>query len=601
MMATTRARSVPPPPSGLRAARSEDFLNATRRETSSALGGYRGQYDPDHMVRKQRQHHMKAVSEANLLDMEARPRSRRRSRSRSRPAEDHHIMDDHDDVDSGELLDHQQNNGFVNHAMDHIMDHRAGRLGGGGKAISQLSVASRAYLQNGGVSYRHEAPMLNNKYFPKDAYGGSNAYLGQTNVSIVPNGGHVTNGQGEYDGFKYPHLQLRNVSFDLRRKGNKFERILDGITMETRGGDLLAIMATKRAEGTALCDIIANNLTRWRTQVRGTIVLNGVSIEPSKLQDRVAYVRTDNNFAPDMSVRQTMLFHAFLREPGSHSRARDTKGRINALIEDLGLAQVRHTRVRDLTVSEKQRLNVACHLLLDADIGVLDQPTHGMDIFDTFFLVEYLRQWAGRGRIVIMTLLPPTYEILTMISKIVLISMGKLMYFGKRREMLPYFAFIEYPCPAYKNPADYYLDLVTLDDLSAEAMVESSQRIDQMAAAYRRRSEPLSDPGPPAILPPKIKRANCVVQIAGLWMRAMMYMFPFNVIHWAKTVLLCGMMSVFIGGIFIGIRFKYFEQKDSEYEQDNINDRLGFHHCIMAVGIWPMLLSMISEAWREKD
>ena len=160
-----------------------------------------------------------------------------------------------------------------------------------------------------------------------------------------------------------------------------------------------------------------------------------------------------------MSVRQTMLFHAFLREPGSHSRARDTQGRINALIEDLGLAQVRHTRVRDLTVSEKQRLNVACHLLLDADIVVLDQPTHGMDIFDTFFLVEYLRQWAGRGRIVIMTLLPPTYEILTMISKIVLISQGKLMYFGKRREMLPYFAFIEYPCPAYKNPADYYRKL----------------------------------------------------------------------------------------------------------------------------------------------
>ena len=30
---------------------------------------------------------------------------------------------------------------------------------------------------------------------------------------------------------------------------------------------------------------------------------------------------------------------------------------------------------------------------------MLDQPTKGMDIFDTFFLVEYLRQWAGRGNI----------------------------------------------------------------------------------------------------------------------------------------------------------------------------------------------------------
>ena len=47
-----------------------------------------------------------------------------------------------------------------------------------------------------------------------------------------------------------------------------------------------------------------------------------------------------------------------------------------------------------------------------------------MDIFDTFFLVEYLRQWAGRGRIVIMTLQPPTYEILTMISKVLLLSTG---------------------------------------------------------------------------------------------------------------------------------------------------------------------------------
>ena len=48
------------------------------------------------------------------------------------------------------------------------------------------------------------------------------------------------------------------------------------------------------------------------------------------------------------------------------------------MIEDLGLAQVQHDRVGKLTASEKQRLNVACHLLLDADIVVLDEPTRGM-------------------------------------------------------------------------------------------------------------------------------------------------------------------------------------------------------------------------------
>ena len=98
-------------------------------------------------------------------------------------------------------------------------------------------------------------------------------------------------------------------------------------------------------EGTALCDIlsgVAASSWNYGTKIRGELVVNGVqmSAASSRLRDRVAYVQTDNNFTPDMSVRQTMLFHAFLREPGTHARARDTKGRINALIEDLGLAQV---------------------------------------------------------------------------------------------------------------------------------------------------------------------------------------------------------------------------------------------------------------------
>lgn len=115
-----------------------------------------------------------------------------------------------------------------------------------------------------------------------------------------------------------------------------------------------------------------------------------------------------------------------------------------------------------MTISERRRLNVACHLLLDTDIVVLDQPTRGMDIFDTFFLVEYLKQWAnGRaenalGRIVILTIHPPTYEIFTMLSRILLISAGRTMFSGRRRDMLPYFALVDYPCPSYKNPSDYY-------------------------------------------------------------------------------------------------------------------------------------------------
>lgn len=82
-------------------------------------------------------------------------------------------------------------------------------------------------------------------------------------------------------------------------------------------------------EGTAFCEILSNSYNSWQYRLHGDILLNGVSVSPARLQDRVAYVRRNNAFGADMSVRQTMLFHSFLREPGAHARSRDAKGRVS--------------------------------------------------------------------------------------------------------------------------------------------------------------------------------------------------------------------------------------------------------------------------------
>ena len=254
----------------LRAARSEDFLSAVggerarrsqqyqRRDRGGGGGGgggggrsyYRDEED------QWRERRLKSVSEANLLDRQyhyeggaVRGGGASGGQLRPKPA---YRSNGHLSSSQHELL---QNGAFVNRGLEHDEDlddeddldeedervlqevitaerRSASRLA---KAASHMSLASRhsraTHLQNGGgVSYRHEAPMLNDKYFPRDYL--SNGYL---------NGGTTANGDAGYDGFKYPHLQLRNVSFDTKNN-----RILDSITMEARGGELVAIMATKR-------------------------------------------------------------------------------------------------------------------------------------------------------------------------------------------------------------------------------------------------------------------------------------------------------------------------------------------------------------------
>ncbi|OQR68686.1 ATP-binding cassette sub-family G member 8-like [Tropilaelaps mercedesae] len=407
----------------------------------------------------------------------------------------------------------------------------------------------------------------------------------------------------EIGSLKHPHLQVRGLTFEVDRSswGQKLcgrartkLLLLEGLSFEVRGGEILAVVATSENEGTTLLDILSNRVQKyWGDKVRGEFLYNGIPMETEKLQNFIGYVGKDFELCPDMSVRQWMLFTSLVQEPGGPIR--DTKERINALLEDLGLGQLRHTRIADLTESEKRRLNVATQLLLDTDIVLLDQPIQGMDILDSFFLIDYLRQWASRGRIVIITIHPPTYEIFTMMSRIAIISTGRMVYFGRRRELLDYFAYIDFPCPPYKNPSDYYLDLVTLDNLSAEAMLESSQRVENLVELYRRRNDDhpsLSDPGPPGITPHEVRRAGFFGQSLALWIRAMIYTFPYNVVHFFRDLMLAALMSVLVGFIFWNVR--------AGREQEHVSDRYGFYHSLLALCLWPMLLNMITDVWREK-
>ncbi|KAG1655937.1 ATP-binding cassette sub-family G member 8 [Nymphon striatum] len=400
---------------------------------------------------------------------------------------------------------------------------------------------------------------------------------------------------------KHPHLQVRNLGYEIDRSpiwkrlcglARVKQKVLQNLSFEVFGGEILGIIATRESEGSAILDVLADRHAKWQTCVRGQFIVNGYPVKTRKLSDRVAYVQSDTNFSEDISVRQCLLFMSLLQESANSSRSFDTKGRINALIDDLGLSQVRHTRIKDLTLSEKKRLNVACHLLLDTDIVLLDQPTKGMDIFDTFFLMEYLKTWASRGRIVILTIHPPTFEIFSMLSKIALVSCGKMMYFGQRKEMLPYFAYIDYPCPMYKNPSDYFLDLVTIDDLSSEAYLESTRRVESLYETFRQRQDQLSEPGPPSIPLSKIKKASFAIQIVALWIRALIYMFPYNLIHLFRDCVITCLMSILIGLFFWDVR--------AGIQQENVNDRFGFYYVMMALGVWPYLLYTISKESKLK-
>lgn len=324
------------------------------------------------------------------------------------------------------------------------------------------------------------------------------------------------------------------------------------------------------------------------------LYLNGQPISEQRLSKLCAYVGPNANLCTKMSTRQTILFYNLLQSTNRETTF-DSKKRIDALLNELNLDEVKHTCIGNLNESEKIRLQIAIALMLDTDLLLLDQPIRSMDIFDAYFIVDYIRQWTlMSGKIAIIALQPPSFEILSLFTKVSLISTGRTVYFGDRSKMAVYFSYSDYPCPQYKNPADYYLDLITVDHLSSSAMLESNHRIESLIQAYEKNKKHFKKrkPSSGALLPADLKRTSFVIDFLSLWIRAMIFCFPYNVINLSKRLLLAVSLSLVCGCIFFKMRL--------DREQEGIWDRFGYYHALLGIFAIPLFLHEIKSVHEEK-
>lgn len=93
------------------------------------------------------------------------------------------------------------------------------------------------------------------------------------------------------------------------------------------------------------------------------------------------------------------------------------------------------------------------------------QPTSGLDSYNAFTLMETLKRLAKeRNRTIIVSIHQPRSNIYEMFDSLVLLAHGELVYCGPCGEtLLQYFTNLGYQCPINYNPADYLIDLVTMN------------------------------------------------------------------------------------------------------------------------------------------
>jgi len=85
---------------------------------------------------------------------------------------------------------------------------------------------------------------------------------------------------------------------------------------------------------------------------------------------------------------------------------------------------------------------------------------------------------------VIATIHQPSTETFDLFSHLLVIGLGRTVYFGKTEDAIDYFESIDYPLPAHANPADCYLQLTNVDFVIDQE--EGKQRVRELADAFAK-------------------------------------------------------------------------------------------------------------------
>ncbi|KAK3200056.1 hypothetical protein Dsin_023471 [Dipteronia sinensis] len=156
--------------------------------------------------------------------------------------------------------------------------------------------------------------------------------------------------------------------------------------------------------------------------------------------------------------------------------------RVEMIIKELGLERCRHTRVgggfvKGISGGERKRTSIGYEILVNPSLLLLDEPTSGLDSTSANKLLQILQKVAKAGRTVITTIHQPSSRMYHMFDKLLLISEGYPVYYGKARESMEYFSSLRFIPEIAMNPAEFLIDLATgqLNDISVPEGLLASQ------------------------------------------------------------------------------------------------------------------------------
>jgi ABC-2 type transport system ATP-binding protein len=213
-----------------------------------------------------------------------------------------------------------------------------------------------------------------------------------------------------------PVIELANISKTYGR-GTGGVRAVSDVSLSVRAGEVYGFLGPNGAGKSTTIRMLLGLIAPSGGEVR--LFGRRLREDPAVLR-RVGSLVDGGNFYPFLSGRRNLEVLA-RTHGGGHDR-------IDALLEQVGLAGDGHRKVKGYSTGMRQRLGVASALLGDPELVILDEPVNGLDaagIQEMRFMIRRLAEEEGKAVFLSSHLL---HEVQQVCDRVAIISKGAVVH-----------------------------------------------------------------------------------------------------------------------------------------------------------------------------
>ena len=217
-------------------------------------------------------------------------------------------------------------------------------------------------------------------------------------------------------------FQIKHICKQYKT-GGLVQKVLDGVSLNLRESEFVAILGPSGSGKTTLLNIIGG-LDRYD---RGDLVINGISTKKYKERDWDSYRNHTIGFvfqSYNLIAHQTVLSNVELALTISGVSKAKRKKLAKRALEQVGLGDQLHKKPNQMSGGQMQRVAIARALVNDPDILLADEPTGALDSETSIQVMELLKEVAKDRLVVMVTHNPELAE--QYATRIVKLKDGKI-------------------------------------------------------------------------------------------------------------------------------------------------------------------------------